>query len=460
MYAQSNASISTLVPVDRQRTEEKEKETKYRTHLFSRPKKHKDKAEDHTLTLSSASSNSKPVDPNAPQSIYSFAPSSPGPSQGTFGKTGGLDLRHAGRKRKDEKLMPPPDGKRPDFDFGLPSAGSQSYMVNTPFGYESTTAAMQDFGISNMSLDDAWDFLKAKFLIIFEGEELRTPVEDLNRLVSIHIQRCVQKSAPMVMIEDLRDLLEIGFVSLEQTLRGVPEERVVPRLVDMWLFVFGTLLPYMQAVFLPLDLELRGHGIMTPQASAEFWGLSPESADCIASELDVRRIVLLSFRDNCILSRHDVLKRVFSRLSLESINVGLESPLPMPHFPRPGTAGSVDRIDPGLSSFNSQGSTLLNEATRSRATSNTSAPELPTFSPTMATKPAQPDSSQVTETVGRVLQCMSVLVSVQSDDNAQATMEDLTKTLKLNWLGRGRTGRNRKGLVGARAPRKVNQVMA
>jgi len=29
-------------------------------------------------------------------------------------------------------------------------------------------------------------------------------------------------------------------------------------------------------------------------------------------------------------------------------------------------------------------------------------------------------------------------------------MEELTKELKLNWLGRGRTGRNRKGFVGTR----------
>ena len=34
-----------------------------------------------------------------------------------------------------------------------------------------------------MTADDAWPFLKAKLLIIFEGEDLRLPVEDLNRLV-------------------------------------------------------------------------------------------------------------------------------------------------------------------------------------------------------------------------------------------------------------------------------------
>jgi len=58
--------------------------------------------------------------------------------------------------------------------------------------------------------------------------------------------------------------------------------------------------------------------------------------------------------------------------------------------------------------------------------------------------------ARVTEIVGRMLQCVSVLASVQSADEAQASMERLTKTLKWNWLGRGRTGRQRRGFVGTR----------
>jgi hypothetical protein len=36
------------------------------------------------------------------------------------------------------------------------------------------------------------------------------------------------------------------------------------------------------------------------------------------------------------------------------------------------------------------------------------------------------------------------------DERKQEMMEGLTRALKLNWLGRGRTGRNRRGLVGAK----------
>lgn len=478
MYGTNNTSTSTLVPGERQKNEEKEKS--HRHHFLSRQKlKLKDKLDDHSIALSSASSNSRPVDPSAPQSIYSFAPASPVPSSTGFAKSmSGLDLRHGGRalreKKKEERAgMPLLESKRSDVDK-TDWAISGSLGGNTAYSFIGPASAsnastfgaggdlvygnIQGFGLSNMTPEDAWDFLKAKLLIIFEGEELRMPVEDLNRVVSVNIQRCVQRRAPTVIVEDLRDLLQTGFFSLEQTLRGIPDDWLIRHLVHTWKIVFGTILPYIQAVFLPLDLEFKGHGmIMSPREAAEFWGFGSDPMEALDNELDVRKIVLVSFRDNVILPRYDTLKAIFSRLSLESIHIGLSSLNSPPAMgsPRPGTAGS---LDPSFASFNSQSSTLLDDVSgaRSRATSNTSAPELPSFAPPVVTARRQPppplNSEQVTETVGRMLQCLSVLGSVQSGDDAQRKMEGLAKELKLNWLGRGRTGRNRRGFIGTRVP--------
>ncbi|KAI4119475.1 MAG: hypothetical protein LQ345_000629 [Seirophora villosa] len=474
MYYANNASTSTLIPPDRPGTTEREK----KHHFLSRQKnKLKDKMDEHSLPLSSAASNSRPLDPAAPQPLYSFAaPSSPGPSTTSFAKTvSGLDLRHGGRalreKKKEEKAAAMPtlaDLKRaeverldwagtgpsgPVFGTSTPSVQPGSYVADMP-----GPSTLQGFGLNNMSAEDAWDFLRAKILIIFEGEELRMPVEDLNKLVLVNIQRCIAKRIPSIIIEDLRDLLQTGFASIDQSLRVIPEYRLVPRLVDTWMLVFGTILPYVQAVFLPLDLEFKGHGsLMSPREAAEFWGANPDSVDgAFGSEFDVRRIVLLSYRDHVILPRHDLLKATFSRLSLESINPSVSLVSESPDPARPGTAAS---LDPGISSFNSQGSTLIGEGNRSRATSNLSAPDFPAFASPPRRAP-QPDSTHVTETVGRMLQCVSVLASVQSSDDAQIKMEGLVKELKLNWLGRGRTGRNRRGFVGTRlrpAPSVSNQ---
>jgi HbrB-like len=498
MYSLNNASSSTVIPLppsDRQASYEKEKQHK---HTGLRQKlKLKDKDDHHNLPLSSANSNSKPLDSDNPSSLYSFEPSSPGLNSNFSKSVSGLDLRHAGRALREKKreakalassstLEATKSRESESSEWPLSSTAN----LGTPLTQQSslgTSGAMtpvavdpalreilSTFGLNNMTPDDAWDFLKAKILVIFEGEDVRVAVEELNKLVTIYIQRCVQRHQPTTITEDLVDLFQTGFLSLNHTIRSVPDDRLVPHLVSLWLVVFQTVLPFMQAVFFPLDQEFKGRGsvLTTRAAAAEFWGALPASDSAHLStsptnggddlvvagdELEVRRILLISFRDTIMLPRYDALKATFSRLSLESINANFSTVGPLDTNPtsseRPSTAQS---LDPNLSSFNSQSSTLLgsSSAGRSRATSNTSNPAQDIAFQSLASpptaRPTDSSSAQVTETVGRMLQCVSVLASVQSGDEAQAKIEELGKELKLNWLGRGRTGRNRRGFVGTR----------
>jgi hypothetical protein len=500
----ANPSQTTIIPIPPEKD-------KHKHHGLRQKLKLKDKDDHHTLPLSSAHSNSKPADIDNPQSLYNFTPSSPGISSGFSKSVSGLDLRHGGRalreKKKEEKAQQAAAALHPvqsrDSDTSeWPALGTSTTNLSsgfqTPYSQD-LSQTLASFGLNNMTPDDAWDFLKAKLLNVFEGEHVRVTVEDLNKLVSIHIQRCVQKVDPSIVIGDLEDLLRTGFLSLNHTLRSVRDDQLVPHIVGMWISVFTEILPYMQAVFLPLDQEFKGRGsiLTTPAKAAEFWGMIPSSStdsalssspptwdpnshdDALVSagdELEVRRILLISYRDTVILPRYDVLKATFSRLSLDSINATLahlesegrnrgNSDL----SDRPGTSASASAsLDPKWASYNSQASTLLSgggAATsssglgggRSRATSNLSSGSggasdvaFQSFSSPPAARPSDNTSSQVTETVGRMLQCLSVLCSVQTGDDAQAKMEELNKQLKLNWLGRGRTGRNRKGFVGTR----------
>lgn len=316
-----------------------------------------------------------------------------------------------------------------------------------------------------------------------------------------HIQRCIQKRAPSIVVEDLRDLLATGFGSLDQMLHRTPDDRLIPHLVEMWLFTFTSILPYMQAVFLPLDLEFSGHGpLMTTEQAREFWGALPSSSKDLngnipaSQALEVRRIVLTAYRDTVILPRFDTLKTIFSRLSLDSISLSLPAADILSTSPdsfsagRPSTAMS---LDPAHASYGSHTTTLLGSGSsgdgsgnRSRAISNVSYGSEPSATsglgiaglPPPPQRPFTPSSThplhslnrgqraqtvedsgkQITETVGRMLQCMSVLASVGvdggGDESSQKKMEELTRGLKLNWLGRGRMGRDRRGLVGARVP--------
>lgn len=532
LYASANASTSTLVPP----SSEKERE-KHRHNFLSRGKH---KLNEHAvLPLSSASSNSQATNPEKPQPLYSFTPDSPG--AGSFAKSmSGLDLRHGGRalreKKREEKaaaaakldLTPivsnTSAGDKNEFlgpggyetPFGPPSGMQSTFSLQN----DGTTSAVSaqtlgnvgaSMGLPGIGPDDAWPLLKARLLNLFSGESLLRPVEELNVLVSVHIRRCIQRKTPSVVIEDLSELLQTGFSSLAQTLRGAPDDKLINKLVDMWISVYTVILPFLQAVFLPLDLEFKGRGTyMSTREAEEFWGAIPDSwrtddrpssaggaakMPTLGEELDVRRITLITFRDTVILPKHEPLMAIFSRLSLGNIGAAAPSPDPnkgrehgrsdpaAPGAERPGTAGS---LSPNMSSFNSQGSTLLDAASnssggaisfagRSRATSSTSAgsfgtslPHVNHFTPSLTptggppavsltTAPTQnapviQDPAKVTDTVGRMLQCLYVLASCQTGDVGQGAVEALTGALKYNWLGRGRTGGDRRGWVGMRNP--------
>lgn len=527
LYASANASTSTLVPS----ASEKEKE-KHRHNFLTRGK---NKLNDHALLpLSSANSNSQATNPDKPQPLYSFTPDSPG--AGSFAKSmSGLDLRHGGRalreKKREEKaaaaakldLTPivsnTSAGDKNDFagpssyetPFGPPSGIQNAFSLGND-GTNSAVSAQTlgnvgaSMGLPGIGPDDAWPLLKARLLNLFSGESLLRPVEELNVLVSVHIRRCIQRKTPSILIEDLQELLQTGFSSLAQTLRNAPDDKLITKLVEMWVNVYGAILPFLQAVFLPLDLEFKGRGAyLNAREAEEFWGSIPENwksddrpssagstakMPALGEELDVRRITLIIFRDTVILPKHEPLMAIFSRLSLGNIGAAAPSPDPnkgrelarsdpaAPGAERPGTAGS---LSPNMSSFNSQGSTLLDAAStssggalsnagRSRATSNTSAgsfgtslPHLnspmPSLTPTGGTPgvsvtsaPVIQDPAKVTETVARMLQCLYVLASCQTGDIGQGVVERLTGALKYNWLGRGRTGGDRRGWVGMKNP--------
>ncbi|TGJ82971.1 hypothetical protein E0Z10_g5788 [Xylaria hypoxylon] len=538
-YNLTNSSSATIratdSPIERE-GKEKDKERKHH-HFLSRQKHKLTSKDDHNLPLSSAASNSRPVDPNAPSSLYNFnPPPSPGPNSALGKSVSGLDLRHGGRalreKRKEEKLS---DIMRHDNDstFGLATEwtgpGSLGSSANNS-SYIHDPIDSTKYGLNSMSFDDAWPYLKAKLLVIFEGEDLRLPVEDLNRVVTMHIQYCIQRRSAHIIIDDLRDLLTTGFASLDHALRMTPEDRVIPALVELWVITFTNILPYLQAVFLPLDLEFSGVGsLLTAEQAREFWGGAVGSGPTSSTSgggnlqahvspagnvLDVRRIVLTAYRDILIMPRYDKLKAIFSRLSLEHLPYSLASlALASPPIAsdsiaslstspsdggfagaRPGTAMS---LDPSVASYNSTTTTVFgndSNPSRSRAISNVSygsgASDPASASGGSLLRPFTPqtrdgdrtrevlgtvheqnveDSKQVTEMVGRLLQCMSVLASsgtrmgggsmtgVGGADEPSKMVFELGRLLKLNWLGRGRTGRNRRGIVGGRVKRPDNR---
>jgi hypothetical protein len=202
MYSMGNSSSATIRAIDSNQGNEKESskdKEKHKHHFLSRQKHKLSSKDDHHLPLSSAASNSRPADPSAPSSFYNFnLPPSPGPTTTSFAKSmSGLDLRHGGRALREKKKEEKSDALRESElsyqnnndwlgpssmgSAGAASFGAASYPSSI---YGGEAQELKNYGLNNMGPDDAWPFLKAKLLIIFEGEDLRLPVEDFNRLVT------------------------------------------------------------------------------------------------------------------------------------------------------------------------------------------------------------------------------------------------------------------------------------
>ncbi|KAG0080567.1 hypothetical protein BGZ92_000574, partial [Podila epicladia] len=89
------------------------------------------------------------------------------------------------------------------------------------------------------STEDVWQALCIKVLTLFNGQGLTGAIEDLNDLV----RRCLLTRNPFALCDEINELLKNGMLTLNAKLGDVPDEKLVSRLVEVWSFFFGTVLP-------------------------------------------------------------------------------------------------------------------------------------------------------------------------------------------------------------------------
>lgn len=96
----------------------------------------------------------------------------------------------------------------------------------------------------------------------FNGDPLRNPIEALNGLVTSHITATFARySSPArvlgTLTADLKDILGSGMLTLEAKLHSVDSDKLVGRVVEVWVFFWTAIVPYVEGIFLPLILDPR-----------------------------------------------------------------------------------------------------------------------------------------------------------------------------------------------------------
>ncbi|KAI0790700.1 HbrB-like-domain-containing protein [Abortiporus biennis] len=181
--------------------------------------------------------------------------------------------------------------------------------------------------------DNPWATLHIYVLPLFNGEPLRVPIEDLNGLVKRHIQTAVS-SAPSRALANLEhdtsELIASGMVTLNAKLAGIDDDKILNRVVDLWMFFWDQVLPYVEGALLPLQTDpLLSSLYRMPKAHKSSSSPVHQNAKASVSsialqstpQIDVRTIALQLFRDKIIFPAFHVLN---SRLS-EQMESG-ESP--------------------------------------------------------------------------------------------------------------------------------------
>ncbi|KAA1072378.1 hypothetical protein PGT21_033486 [Puccinia graminis f. sp. tritici] len=104
---------------------------------------------------------------------------------------------------------------------------------------------------------DVWSQVILRVIPLFNGEGHKGFIEDLNDFVSQHIHKTIADSPSKSIIKlhsDITELLANGVMILNNKLQPdqLTDERLLVRVFEVWHFFFTGVLPYLEAIFLPL----------------------------------------------------------------------------------------------------------------------------------------------------------------------------------------------------------------
>ncbi|KAG5513205.1 hypothetical protein PMAC_001575 [Pneumocystis sp. 'macacae'] len=161
---------------------------------------------------------------------------------------------------------------------------------------------------ANNVVDDVWPLLCMKILPLFNGEGLLMSVESLNNLVKFHVKKRYTEKKMRLLVDELEKLIEVGIKCFDANLLPLSDEKMILRLVELWTFFFSTVLPYIEAIFLPLQIEFEDLE----------WAIYNYGNNIRENEIDlnIRRITLIGFRDNIIIPLYERLKVIFLKIPL------------------------------------------------------------------------------------------------------------------------------------------------
>ncbi|KAJ3010458.1 hypothetical protein HKX48_007393 [Thoreauomyces humboldtii] len=204
------------------------------------------------------------------------------------------------------------------------SANMYNKSVSTLEARNAAVKEGRETAAEAMSRANAWAALCSKVLPLFNGQGLKGHMEDMNALVGAWLGDLGESA----VVEDLNELFTTGLLTLSSKLAVVGDEVLASRVVEVWTFYFGTVVPYLQGVFLPIRTLWRSSsssssgGPTSGGGGGGGGGGGNDQSTRTVPDLppDVRTIALLSFRDHILIPLAHRMQDSFPRLSADIEN--------------------------------------------------------------------------------------------------------------------------------------------
>lgn len=190
---------------------------------------------------------------------------------------------------------------------------------------------------------EVWQSISLRVLPLFNGEGLESNLEDINLDVSKHVKSTVKRTPGRALDSlsgDLEGLCSVGMLTLtgkltdslnsfqerfisgkessnlnEKEIEQKIDEKLLTRLVELWVMFWSTVLPYLEGCFLPFQTNPDLVSLTSSAKAANAARSASVSTSGLRTEkIDTRKVILTVFRDSMILPIFDRLFNLFANI--------------------------------------------------------------------------------------------------------------------------------------------------
>ena len=218
--------------------------------------------------------------------------------------------------------------------LGNVSAFAQSILGHFPSSTSLGTSGNALPSTSAPPPQALWQSICVRLLPLFYEQAGDLRIESVSDSMETYIRFQFERDpdqAPALLEDHLQKLISTGLMGVNMQLQQCEGTLRARELVRMWLHYYDTVLPYVHASMLPLETKLHSWQVLATISSKQRSRSASrvlEKGDSSFSEhacplppaMDVRRVLLLAFRDQVVLPVCDWLYSLASRVDFEPLD--------------------------------------------------------------------------------------------------------------------------------------------